>query len=329
MEEKVDLEFLLKKRMHSTILVPPSIGSKNGVMNWGLWTRDEYYRALAMWGEVMRGIVKCHQIIFDKINFKGKFDYSCTDWLQDWVYIQALYNGNLEETDLKWPHHQNDVAGNFLEMLCWAKDVYRANFILDYLEVIEYWHNSDCGFWERGPKETRASSIAACLRGLHAYENVFESTAQTRKLIDWGYQVLESILPNETPGRESDLALLSVIYPGKLDSEIITPPVKEQIIANVMPLVGDYGIARFKGDPWDGIADTLGWGSELEWSFLSWLYICTGDEKYLMRNRELKNEFGVLPEGFKKNGEPNCTPCLVWNKSIDIVAERMYWKRVA
>ena len=329
------LDFEIEKHQFKNGLYPASVGSENRIMrNYG-WVRDTRFIFDAVSEDSRNKIISAFQTIVDKIKEKGKFDYSNTDWSQDWVHIHPLYDENLEEkTEVGWGYVQNDSVGNVLEIFSEARDEGRARLIVDYLDEVEYWVCPDYGFWEEGPKQVRSSSLAACIRGLESYQRNFKMDSKVRRktdsMIDSGYMALCKILPWETEGRKSDMALLSLLYPGRLDEGVITSKMKQYILKNIMPLLADndtgriFGVKRYIGDKWDGKSNSLIGGNEMQWTMgLPWLYLATGNEKYLERARELKKEFGTLPEGFI-GGKPNCTPCLLWAEAIYRLAEKKF-----
>ncbi len=317
------MQFSLEICQHKNNLFPAAIGSKNELMNKYFWLRDNYYVYLALNSTPKLKIIKAFQKITDYNKKLEKLDYTP---LIDSEYIHPVYNEKLEKITEEWAFVQNDAVGNLLEVLSEAKgkhhaDKYHADKLAKYLAAIEFWNCPDSGFWEEG-KELRSSSLAACLRGLESYRNNFGDNKKTREMLNKGYESLKNLLPNETPARSSDLALLSLIYPGKLNHNIITKELKQKIIENIMPLVGDYGIIRYPGDKWDGINWSLGEGKEMQWTMgLPWLYLCTGQKEYFEKAREIRIKYRTMPEGFI-DGEPNCTPFLIWSEAMYKLAEK-------
>jgi len=312
------MQINLEKFQHKNNLFPAAVNSKNELMNKYFWLRDNYYVYLALSSLSKLKVVKAFQKIIDHNKKLEKFDYTP---LIDSEYIYPIYNKKLEEITEEWAFVQNDSIGNMLEILSEAKDKYRANLIIKYLDTIEFWNCPDSGFWEEG-KELRSSSLAACLRGLESYGNNFRDNKKTREMLNKGYESLKNILPNETSTRSSDLALLSLIYPGKLNQNIITKALKQKIIENITPLVGDYGVKRYIGDKWNGIDWSLGKGREMQWTMgLPWIYLCTKNVKYFEKAREIKEKFITMPEGIV-NGQPNSTSFLIWSEAMYKIAEK-------
>lgn len=312
------MQFNLENCQHENNLFPAAIGSKNELMNKYFWLRDNYYIYLALNSTSKLKIIKAFQKIVDYNKKLEKFDYTP---LIDPKHFHPVYNEKLEEISEGWTFVQNDSVGNILEILSEAKDKYRADLIIRYLATIEFWSCPDSGFWEEG-KELRSSSLAACLRGLESYKNNFGDNKKTGEMLNKGYKSLKSILPNETPTRSSDLALLSLIYPGKLDHNIITKDLKQKIIENVIVLLRDYGVLRYFGDKWNGIDWSLGEGKEMQWTMgMPWFYLCTGQKEYFEKAREIKLRYGTMPEGIV-DGKPNCTSCLLWSEAMYRIAKK-------
>lgn len=178
----------------------------------------------------------------------------------------------LSEFDTPWPHAQNDALGYFLWL--WARrcvntnafsrlldppveswEVETVSLLLQYLHVIEYWHDEDSGHWEEDRK-TCASSIGvvvAALKRLSALEDVLSPPVRDlcETLYRRGEQSLFRILPFECvqpdpkKNRRCDAALLFLIYPLELLDGDLAETVAENVRRN---LLGDYGIKRYLRD---------------------------------------------------------------------------------
>ena len=328
--------FELENYQSENGLFPAAINSKHRVMNENFWIRDNYYIYQAVSEPTKEKMLNGFRAIFDihanKIIYHGNKKPT-----EDWMYIHPLYNIKLEEITNErfgWPWVQHDCVGNLLEIFSQTKnpeDKERAKVLIDYLYNIEIWDNPDYGFWERGPKEIRASSMAAVLRGVEEFKRNHKTNKaiqdKTRRIISNCYNSLDSVrYDGESALHKADLALLSLIWPGKLNEKVINNDVKKNIIQFVKPLVGGYGIKRYIGDDWNGITDRKKdfqpGKNEMEWAMgLPWLYLSTKDKKYLDQIREIKKEFGTIPEGFIDE-MPNCTPCLLWAEVMSKLAEK-------
>lgn len=304
----------LEQYQDSNGLFPASPNSENPEMR-NFWIRDNYYIYLAVNKDVKKKMVLAFQKIIDYLQELKKFNCKPTE---DWMYVHPRYDKNLKEIPGNWGWLQNDATGNLLEILSEARDSKRTKLIVNYLDAIEYWKCKDYGFWEEWPKELRSSSLAACVRGLDACLKNIKDDSQVKELINNGYNSLFSILPNETESRKHDLALLSLIYP----KQIVSNPMKEQIIKRVQSLEGHWGIKRYFGDTWNGKSNSLGLGREMQWNFLSWLYLCTGNKLDFLRAKENLEKFGAC-EGVVE-GEKNCTSNLLWVLAMYKLAEKKF-----
>lgn len=178
----------------------------------------------------------------------------------------------LSEIDTPWAHAQNDALGYFLWL--WADrchnpddfvrlleqppepwEIESVSLLLQYLYVIEYWHDEDSGHWEEDRKIS-ASSIGVVLAGLkrlRTLENILPQNMLDlcEKLYENGCRSLSNILPyecvqsNPLKNRKYDSALLFLVYP----LEITDDETSDKIVSNVLEnLLGEYGIKRYLRD---------------------------------------------------------------------------------
>jgi len=291
-------------------LFPAAINSKNELMNERFWIRDNYYIYLAVDLEIKKRMFHAFEDLVDYLDHLGKFNHRPTE---EWMYIHPLYDKDLKEIDSGWSWVQNDCAGNLLEILSEGADKRRSTFILNYLDNIEYWKCPDYGFWEEGPREIRSSSLAACIRGIESFEKNINVTEQTIYLKNKGDEALRSLLPDETPTRNYDLALLSVIYP----KQLVDDDMKQRILNNTrLHLEKTWGIIRYPGDKWDGQKWDLGKGKEMPWPIgLAWKSLAGKEASSLLRLIEIKKRSGKIPGGIIE-GMPNCTPLSLWAEAM-------------
>ncbi len=315
-------------------LFPAAISSKNQCMQEWFWLRDNYFAWLALNGTLQgEYVVNGFQQIFD--NHEDKIRKNGVERCfpsEDYMHIHPVYkslNGKLvelnvdssgnyvsKEKQINWPWIQNDAVGNFLEVLACAEDKSRAELLVDYLDVIRYWESEDDGFWERGPKCVRASSLASCIRGLEKYQQRFSHPRiVVEDLISLGYERLFRTLPNESNVRSADLALATVLWPGV--SRKIPDELREKVLVNLQMLEGELGFRRYLGDDWDGEKDRkVSRGEEMQWTMgLPWFGIIINEKSYFDKTAGIKNKFGYLPEGFV-DGKPNCTNGLIMAEAI-------------
>jgi hypothetical protein len=117
------------------------------------------------------------------------------------------------------------------------------NKVIQMLDAINYHTVFECGAWEENNENPRASSIGAVVAGLIAIQEIGVNVPL--HLINNGRTILDKILPNETPNRKYDLALLFLIYP----FNIISKEMSDIIIKNTEEiLLRNKGIIRYPGD---------------------------------------------------------------------------------
>lgn len=188
-------------------------------------------------------------------------------------YIHARYSLQLEEMDVPWGHAQHDAIGLFLwgvgEGIRHGKNIIRderdrdmIQKLVDYLGCVEYWQDPDNGMWEEY-KELHASSVGACVAGL---QSVQEMVHVPPVWIQKGQTALERLLPRESDSKETDLSLLSLIYPYKVVSQDMAVQILELVTQR---LERKYGCIRYEGDQY------FNEGQEAEWCFgFPWLGLC-------------------------------------------------------
>ena len=270
-----------------------------------VWIRDNIYSSLGFGASGRRKAVKVIQGIFDILKrHEYKIDHAIGERpAHAYQYIHARYHPEtLEEFWDEWGNKQNDAVGAFLFMtgklirkgLCVirdAGDLRVLNKLVWYLNSIRYWEDDDHGFWEK-EEELHASSVGACLAGLEA---ISAFVHVPKHMIRKGRETLERLLPRESESKETDLALLSLIYP----YDIVTPEQRDAILKDVeAKLVRERGVIRHFGDYYynrDGEAE---WTMGLPW--LAIIYRQLGNmpryRHYMRKARKAMNPRGELPE---------------------------------
>ena len=314
------------------------------------WLRDNFYTCLAFeeteeWDTVKK-VWKALLQIF--IKHKAKISWAVKNKpYETFQYIHARYNPEtFEEFWEEWGNKQNDAVGAILfkigdltqkgiNIIETAEEKEVLQILVDYLNTIEYWADSDNGVWEEH-EEVHASSVGACVAGL-------KSIAKTGfvkipiHLIEKGEESLKKLLPRESKSKFTDLALLSLIYP----FNIVPEKMAREIVRHLeYHLEKDRGVIRYKNDKYynknqDGVSE------EAEWCFgLSWLSIIYRDwskdkmkfgeitdeqdanmaDKYL--NKSLKTIYkDQIPELYYSDSDkPNDNTPLGWAESLFIVA---------
>ena len=187
-------------------------------------------------------------------------------------YIHARYDPLTgEEIREEWGNKQNDAVGAILfkigdlvkkGVLKLSDDDKRiVQKLVSYLAAIEYWKDADNGMWEEN-EEVHASSIGACVAGLQAVRGI---VVVPEVLIAKGKEALNTLLPRESATKETDLALLSLIYP----YNVVDEKQRDAILRNVEEkLLRERGVIRYVGDQY------YNKNGEAEWTMgLAWLAI--------------------------------------------------------
>jgi GH15 family glucan-1,4-alpha-glucosidase len=295
------------------------------------WIRDNIYATLglAAAGEV-RSVVKAYKALFDVLR---KHEYKI-DWAikekpkHRFQYIHARYDpASLSEISEEWGNKQNDAIGAFMFMIGkFEKE--GLNVIRDendkrilqklvyYLNSVEYWHDEDNGMWEEN-EEIHASSVGACVAGLRAVSDIVYVPP---KLIQKGMNTLNEMLPRESASKETDMALLSMIYP----YNIVSGKVKEQILEQIeTKLLRNRGLIRYEGDQYYNENGEAEWCMGLPW--LAKIYKDMGMMSryryFLEKTYEAMTDLGELPELYFSNSDKcNANTPLAWSQSMFLVA---------
>ncbi|MBS1266708.1 MAG: hypothetical protein MAG795_00677 [Candidatus Woesearchaeota archaeon] len=295
----------LKKLQHDSGLFSASRKNVKTGYN-AAWIRDNIYEAIGLEKtKDIKALKKTYYALFNIfLNHEWKIDYAIKKKPKyDFQYIHARYNPKtLTEFQEPWGNKQNDAIGAFLFKV---GDLYKKGIVVFrnhsdlrilqklvyYLASIEYWHDKDNGIWEN-EEELHASSVGACLAGLKSISPI---VFVPQPLIKKGQESLNKLLPRESESRETDLALLSLIYP----YNIVSDTQKAQILWDVeTKLVRKNGLIRYKGDWYYNN------GKEAEWCFgfpwLAKIYKDLGNmEKYnhyIRKTHSVMNTKFELPE---------------------------------
>lgn len=295
-----------------------------------VWIRDNIYTLLGY--ESKGDSATAERALHALLDILKKHAYKI-DWMikephpkHKHRYIHPRYDPNGNEVPEEWGNKQNDAIGALLWKIGDAHkkgnltlrdgDAAILQKIVDYLAAIEYWKDADNGMWEEN-EEVHASSIGACLAGLLAVQHLVHVPLH---LIAHGEHTLRKLLPRESLTKETDLALLSLIYP----YNVVTPNERDAILKDVEEkLVREKGVLRYIGDCYYNN------GREAEWTMgLCWLAIIykqLGNTKkhkeFLNKARAAFNMNGELPElYFGGTNEHNENTPLAWAMSLWTVA---------
>lgn len=295
------------------------------------WIRDNIYEALGLENvKDIEAVKRTYHALFDvfimhehKINhaIKQKPQYA-------FQYIHPRYcPQTFTEFDEPWGNKQNDAIGAFLfkvgdlhkkgiEIIRDQNDLRILQKLVYYLASIEYWQDMDNGIWEEN-EEVHASSVGACVAGLKAVSHLVYVPEQ---VIEFGQNVLNELLPNESATKEVDLALLSLIYP----FNIVDDNQRAQILWNVeKQLVRNKGVIRYIGDKYYSN------GREAEWCFgfpwLAKIYKNLGNKEkyqyYIKKTHQAMNSKFDLPELYYANTQThNENTPLGWGIAMYLIA---------
>ena len=298
------------------------------------WIRDNIYCSLGFEAtKNYKEVIKAYQALLDAFRkHEYKIDWAIVEKPKEkWQYIHARFNPeNLDEFYDEWGNMQNDSIGAFLfkigdleskgiKVIRDKDDLRILQKLVYYLNSIEYWHDADNGIWEDN-EEVHASSVGACVAGLQKISKIVDVPTI---LIEKGKETLNQLLPRESDRKDTDLALLSLIYPFNVVSE----EQRTEILRNVEErLVRQRGVIRNVGD-WYFNRD-----GEAEWTFgFPWLAIIYKQMNkpdkaayYMRKTLEVLNENGELPELYYANSdEHNENTPLGWGQSLMVVALTM------
>lgn len=320
---------LLKSLQSSSGLFIASPVEKTGYNK--AWLRDNLYTSL---GIELINPLEALNIVHKLLDILRKHEYKIDFAIKSkpdatFKYIHARYNPEtLEEFWEEWGNKQNDAIGFLLFRIA---DLMQKDFhvlrdeqdnsivqkLISYLDSVQYWHDKDNGIWEEN-EEVHASSVGACLAGLTAIARYIPVPSH---LIAFGKVALDALLPKESATKNVDLALLSLIYPFNIVSELEAKQILENVEKN---LVRNKGIIRYKGDKYyqneNGEAE---WTMGFPW--LATIYKSLGNKEkfsyYIKKTLEVMNEKGELPElYFADSNEHNANSPLGWAQSLYLVA---------
>ena len=328
---------ILKKLQYSSGLFA---ASKKGVETGydKSWLRDNFYECMAFevigdWDTVEKTYDAILEIF---LKHENKIDWAIKNRpTESFQYIHARYNPNtFDEYWEEWGNKQNDAVGAILFRIgelesnkkgrvLENKDRIRiVQKLVSYLQTIEYWHDKDSGMWEED-EEIHASSVGACVAGLKAVDKLDEIEVPDDMILK-GEKSLNQLLPRESERKFTDLALLSLIYPYNVVSNVQ----RKRIIENIeYHLLKERGVIRYKGDMYYN-ANTDGFSEEAEWTFgLAWLaiiYKMTGNEEkaldFIEQLKHVDTKDGVPELYFSNSKKFNENTPLGWSESLFIIA---------
>jgi phosphorylase kinase alpha/beta subunit len=295
------------------------------------WIRDNIYASLGFEAtKNNKEVVKAYRALLDVLKkHEYKIDWAIVEKPKHrWQYIHARFDPETyDEFHEDWGNKQNDSIGAVLfkigdleskgiKVIRDKDDLRILQKLVYYLNSIQYWQDKDSGMWEAN-EEIHASSVGACVAGL---KKISEIVDVPTVLIEKGKETLNQLLPRESDSKDTDLALLSLIYPYNVVSE----EQKTQILMNVeAKLVKQRGVIRYADDCY------FNRNGEAEWTFgFPWLAIIYKQMNrpdkaayYMRKTLEVLNDKGELPElYFANTNEHNENTPLGWGQSLMVVA---------
>lgn len=298
-----------------------------------VWIRDVCYTVLPYLHTSSDHYEKAYHALFDL--FK-EYEWKLTIHTEKkpvylYEYIHARYSKELKEINQEWGHAQNDAVGVFLwgvgegikhgkKMIRNQEDLKIVQKLVDYLECLEYWDSKDNGMWEEN-MEVHASSVGACVAGLLSVKPLVNVKDE---IIKHGQETLRFLLPYESQTKETDLALLSLIYPFMVVDHENAQKILDDVTGK---LERKYGCIRYKNDLY------YNEGSEAEWCFgFPWLGLCYSNlgmhEKameYADKTRNIIPDNWEIPELYVGGSNvPNGNTPLAWAVSMSyLLLDRM------
>ena len=298
------------------------------------WIRDNIYETLGLeaTGNKKEVIKAMKALLNVLLKHEYKIDYAIKEKPDArFKYIHARYDPDThEEIYEEWGNKQNDAIGAILfrvgeleekgiKIIRNNDDIRILQKLVHYLKSVEYWQDADNGVWEEN-EEVHASSVGACVAGLKKISKIVDVP---KSLVKKGKDVLNELLPRESVTKETDLALLSLIYP----FDVVTKKQANDILRNIeFHLLRDKGIIRYNDDQYYN----KGYG-EAEWCmgfpWLAIIYKQLGKNgkyaQYMRKTMEAMNAKGELPElYYSKTSIHNENTPLGWGQSLFLVASK-------
>ncbi|MEH7237405.1 glycoside hydrolase family 15 protein [Bacillus sp. JJ1562] len=293
-----------------------------------VWIRDIVYTVLPFINEPSDRYVNAYHALFDMFKtYEWKIDiHRKKKPIYLFEYIHSRYSTDLKEMPVEWGHAQNDAIGAFLwgvgegyrlgqKVIRDKKDIEIVQKLVDYLECLQYWKAKDNGMWEEN-MEVHASSIGACVAGLNAVKilvNVKED------LIKKGENALRNLLPRESETKDSDLALLSLVFPYRVVDRDTAIKIVETVSSK---LERTYGVIRYENDQY------YNEGNEAEWCFgFPWLGLCYLElgqfhkaSEYIEKTKRIVPDNWEVPELYVGGtNKPNGNTPLAWSVAMSYI----------
>lgn len=293
-----------------------------------VWIRDIVYTVLPFINEPSERYAKAYHALLDMFkSYEWKIDiHRKKKPIYLFEYIHSRYSTDLKEMPVEWGHAQNDAIGAFLwgigegyrlgqKVIRDKKDIEIIQKLVDYLECLQYWQAKDNGMWEEN-MEVHASSLGACVAGLNAVKilvNVNED------LIKKGEEALRNLLPRESETKDTDLALLSLVFPYRVVDRDTAIKIVETVSSK---LERTYGVIRYENDQY------YNEGKEAEWCFgFPWLGLCYLElgqfhkaSEYIAKTKRVVPDNWEVPELYVGGtNRPNGNTPLAWSVAMSFI----------
>ena len=321
---------ILKKLQHPRGLF--SASKKSVTTGYDLaWIRDNVYISFGL--EAVNDIKSVKHIYWALLDILLRYEYKIDHAIEKkpehaFQYIHARYNPlTLHEIRGHWGNRQNDAVGALIfkigdlhekgiNVLRDENDARILQKLVNYLQSIEYWHDKDNGMWEES-EEIHASSVGACVAALKKVSNIVNVP---NELIEKGEKTLQRILPNESATKNTDMALLSLIYPYNIANE----KQRIKILDNIeKTLLRNKGVIRYKGDKYYNKHGEAEWTMGLPWLAIIYKNLGLNDKHalFLEKTIETMNEKNELPElYFASSSKHNENSPLGWAQALFLVS---------
>lgn len=300
------------------------------------WLRDNFFCAIPQLWKEPKSYIKTYQTWLDyyiKIEEKySKFTSLINKCYieHEWEFPNPRINGDLSEIhESGWVHLQIDQFGYFyygvaigekkgLKIIRNQKDIDIINKSITMLEKLNFPYIAESGIWEGNREYPRASTIGVVYGGLKALSELnIQGINIPTTLIENSLKSLESILPKETPTRETDLAQLILMYPFTVMSEETKNMVLENIENN---LISEKGLKRYVGDKYFFNECEANW--TMGFCFLGLIFCEKGDfeKAFKFYNKLIKNSKAYkIPELYLcDTQEENENTPLAWSVALTI-----------
>ncbi|WP_453996651.1 glycoside hydrolase family 15 protein [Bacillus nitroreducens] len=293
-----------------------------------VWIRDIVYTVLPFINEPSERYAKAYHALLDMFRtYEWKIDiHRKQKPIYLFEYIHSRYSTELKELPVEWGHAQNDAIGAFLwgigegyrlgqKVIRDKKDIEIVQKLVDYLECLQYWQAKDNGMWEEN-MEVHASSIGACVAGLNAVKILVNVKDD---LIKKGEEALRNLLPRESETKDTDLALLSLVFPYRVVERDTALKIVETVSSK---LERTYGVIRYENDQY------YNEGSEAEWCFgFPWLGLCYLElgqfnkaSEYIEKTKRIVPDNWEVPELYVGGtNRPNGNTPLAWSVAMSYI----------